>query len=1144
VSAEIASLSFSIDSAPLAQASSRMEQLGQSAQAAGGKSSQLLSAVDALVAALNRNTAATDQLTAKMDALQVSGAKTAQVVAQVGQAADVPATNVVRFRGATDALRPSMDAAAASAAKLREAWSGLSAQGAATLRNMEMMAKLASSSALQPNAGWSRIGQMGAAQSFAVTPVGRLSNLRSDGSVPGAPAPGTAANANAPGGGRLAGYQLQNLAYQGGDVLSQLGSGTSLGQVAFQQGPQIAQIFGGAGGASVRGAISQAGEAASSLAARVGLLGGAFGAAALGLGALLYALSSYRDQQKELQLSVAGRGRASGATVGDVNRTAQAGAAAGGVSVAGARDLAGDYAQTGAIGMEMYAGLIKVARDYAETTRQELPDANKALAAAFADPAKGAETLAGQLANLNAEQVESIQRMAASGDRLGAQRALLDSLGGSLVSATDRLGFFSRQWEQFKNNTSNEFDAIGRVVDRVISGGDLEQQIATAKAVLANSQARQSYLPFGIGQGDTDKAQAQLDALLAKQKQVQDENRKADLNLRSRAVDTIVKAANPADEQLKTLETQAKRIRTELAAGVLDPDGSSLRTAQGLETSAKRIREDLAAGGSELAAGLRRVQFESTQVGAVGLGRTSAQINNDYAEKQRQIEASNQNPNERNAALQALELQRVTELQTAERTSNLGANARGGAFSRMSPAVQAQINAAAQMYPQIPPEIIAGIADKESGGNPNVGRTKIKDANGNPASTATGLGQVTAPTARAGIQGGYLPSDFDSSNPNQGAIGIAGVLKMKLDAAGGDMDKAIANYYGSKNPIANLQYAADVKRRAGQMGDATVGGQIQGVDTRARQIESENQKLADNSKYLGENSLKLDTMTRYHEALSAEMAKGVPVTDELKNSLMAAAEASANTTRGLTNLRAAADLRFDDQQMGRDRYTSQAYGSARSLYGDTNSPDAQRYITQKRDQLEVQDAKGTLQDASTGFVQALSKGADAASAFSSALSKIGDKLISGALDSLFSSAFKGLGSGGGLGGLLGGLLPSGGLFANGGIMTARGPVQLRTYANGGVANSPQLAVYGEGSGPEAYVPLPDGKRIPVAMQAPANANTPVAGGGTSQINVYAPGATMTPEEYKGITMQAIAENNAQQRATQYSRGVADRRAIG
>jgi hypothetical protein len=59
-------------------------------------------------------------------------------------------------------------------------------------------------------------------------------------------------------------------------------------------------------------------------------------------------------------------------------------------------------------------------------------------------------------------------------------------------------------------------------------------------------------------------------------------------------------------------------------------------------------------------------------------------------------------------------------------------------------------------------------------------------------------------------------------------------------------------------------------------------------------------------------------------------------------------------------------------------------------------------------------------------------------------------------------------------------------FADGGIMTARGRVALRKYASGGIANSPQMAMFGEGSRPEAFVPLPDGRRIPVAMSGGGN----------------------------------------------------------
>lgn len=83
-----------------------------------------------------------------------------------------------------------------------------------------------------------------------------------------------------------------------------------------------------------------------------------------------------------------------------------------------------------------------------------------------------------------------------------------------------------------------------------------------------------------------------------------------------------------------------------------------------------------------------------------------------------------------------------------------------------------------------------------------------------------------------------------------------------------------------------------------------------------------------------------------------------------------------------------------------------------------------------------------------------------------------------------------------LGGILSHLTDSGGLsksidqmiadnpdiFATGGIMSSKGKLPLNHYAGGGIARSAQLAVYGEGSNPEAIVPLPDGRAIPVNLK--------------------------------------------------------------
>lgn len=82
-------------------------------------------------------------------------------------------------------------------------------------------------------------------------------------------------------------------------------------------------------------------------------------------------------------------------------------------------------------------------------------------------------------------------------------------------------------------------------------------------------------------------------------------------------------------------------------------------------------------------------------------------------------------------------------------------------------------------------------------------------------------------------------------------------------------------------------------------------------------------------------------------------------------------------------------------------------------------------------------------------------------------------------------------------------------FANGGIMTANGPLDLKRYATGGIANSPQLAMFGEGSTPEAYVPLPDGRSIPVTMK------NSVSDVGNVVVNVDATGTKAEGDNQKG-----------------------------
>lgn len=87
-------------------------------------------------------------------------------------------------------------------------------------------------------------------------------------------------------------------------------------------------------------------------------------------------------------------------------------------------------------------------------------------------------------------------------------------------------------------------------------------------------------------------------------------------------------------------------------------------------------------------------------------------------------------------------------------------------------------------------------------------------------------------------------------------------------------------------------------------------------------------------------------------------------------------------------------------------------------------------------------------------------------------------------------------------------------FANGGIMTEYGELALKKYAKGGVAKTPQVAIYGEGSGAEAYVPLPDGRSIPVTMSGgqAAGGSRMKTGDIPVTVNIYSQGGEQQQAE--------------------------------
>ena len=160
--------------------------------------------------------------------------------------------------------------------------------------------------------------------------------------------------------------------------------------------------------------------------------------------------------------------------------------------------------------------------------------------------------------------------------------------------------------------------------------------------------------------------------------------------------------------------------------------------------------------------------------------------------------------------------------------------------------------------------------------------------------------------------------------------------------------------------------------------------------------------------------------------------------------------------------------------------------------------------------------KTTTDNAATAIPQ-MTTGATAAAP---ALGGLGQTATG--LGGIFQNIFSGLGQvGSGLGtmvGLNGGWLsnalgsvsgfnPFG--FEKGGIMSELGPMVLQRYRDGGVAHGPMLSHFAEGATPEAYVPLADGRSIPVRIAqersaAEAMRFTVADAGGTTTREVAAP----------------------------------------
>ncbi|MHC2017142.1 phage tail length tape measure family protein [Methylobacterium sp. CM6247] len=996
---------------------------------AGGAGRQ---AFDGVTASMDKAGVASDRLAQKTREAQAT-ARAAQAAASAsaatgpasgfGQPANAPGFSPASLRVA-ERVRAEVDAEYARQIKLARTETGINTgyaagryddaerdrlRALAAAKYAPTTDPVAVTTSRSISAGWRDLEAAGAATLKEIE-VGRMAAMRNAEASRRLGAlglsPQTAANQNR----RLRSDETTNLMYQGGDIVAQLGSGSGLGMIALQQGPQIAQIFAGPGGASIKGAAAQASEAVSGFVSRIGLVGGAIGVTTAAVITGAAAFASYRSQQREVEIATSGIGRASGATVGAINAIADAQAGAAGLSRSAARDLQAQFAGTGQIGTEMYAGLLASVRDYANATRQDLPEAGAALAVAFADPTRGAEKLNAQLGFLDDTALQAIGRLQAQGDRLGAQKMLLDAYSGSVAGASQKLGFFARQWQDFKTTTSNEIDGIGRFIDRGLGGGDAETRLKTLQAQLKRNEGSKGALgglldplfnyDAGVIKEQIAKVQAEIDKATKEGGQTQ-------ANQRSFAVGNLVRSLNPEREELKKLTSEGvllrKAITDPIAWGLKTDQIDAARRAFGdVSTVVKNLVEDMDKFGSRAVAALNRTaDFNLKTVGYAPGAQAVAATNDKYDQLLRDAKEADR---------AGIETARQKELETLRQSSLLQPGNYSTSVRDIPEQYRDRVSSAANSA-GIDASLLASVFRQESRFRPEV----IDGRKLSPAGAA-GPFQFMPGTA---TQYGVDPLDFTSA-----ANGAARLLRDRLKARNGDVALALADYnWGqghvdsvgrdpSRFPKETRNYIADVTRQTPGLTE-----RVQDLDANARAVQLATDNLKANTELYGVNGQKLEATTRANEMLSQQMARGIPVTDSLRASILQFANDTASAAQKQRLVQFASDSTFEREQLGRSASEQSAFAAGRRVVGDTSSDAARAVIETTRMNDTLRETKTIATDAFGGLLTDLRQGRDLMSSLGNATGRWADRLLTAAADKSISAMFAGSGSGGTGGGI-------------------------------------------------------------------------------------------------------------------------------
>ena len=852
---------------------------------------------------------------------------------------------------------------------------------------------------------------------------------------------------------------------------------------------------------------------------------------------------SYQNSVRETERMVSGVGRASGVTAAQIGVYARAASDATGISTRSAREAGGEIASTGRVGGEMVAKLVGSLKDYAKTTGQETAAASQDLAKAFADPAKGADLLNERLGFLDDRTAQTIRRLQEQGDRVGAQRILFDAYSSGLSKAAEVTSAWGRVSEAVTSSVSDAWDRLGQHVDRVVTGGSLEDRIETARKVLAESEELQQ---SGIGRvaasvfgQDPARDRAALDALLRQQDERTQRAARASAAQNSREIGDMVRQLDPVGSAVSETQGRVERLRKAISDPLkfgLDPTqlAQTQSAFERLSVLARNTREDIEKfGDPAIAAANRQAESRNRLVTseATPVERQIAELRDKYdadlrsrnidptATRESVAKPYNDRINDPNldsretsaiAAAREVALRAITEREGLTRTLNTEIDTiKKEAESRAS---RSQ-NVSSYM------ERAIGV---ESGGDPTAK---------NRMSTATGLGQF--------LEGTWIPL-FKKVFPDRAAgMSDREILARRTDA--GDSREVLRVFTEQNARFLEKQNVATTDRNlylahfAGAQGAADLLNADRGAS--AESILGRRAAVA-NPTIIGGGRTAGDVIN-YADRVINKNAPAVRASDREVASIRTQITLTDQTTEAEARRQKIQELLNDDLQRG--RALGRTYATAQHLLKASASQLTPELEAQRKVFIETADAYGKAQSglessrlgrdimfdraqidrsqseqnvasrlrgtglgmdsaeadalrlndnlrqtrdlangAFSGMLGDLRQGATAITVIGNATSRFTDKLLSAASDRAISALFAGSGKDGG------GFLS--------GVANLFGSASLPKFAEGGVSNGP--SIFGE-AGPEAAVPLSRGRSIPVELRvprvqpmAPANFNQP------------------------------------------------------